>query len=386
MAAGNDPRGQFAGYNFLPLHSDGSGLAAVEAEVVAACLIVSKLKPKWLRNANVIYSLLPVLPGIARDENEPESMCLIRRLVGDECANVSLLTALLDKAGIEDYDIGLINQFMRVRYLGLTFQQYAKEKVAAASLPDESLRRDDAMFWPSFMYAKSNGGMLRADASQAGLGRDGSIARSVLAAAEGSWVQLAAAFRRSPSGRHSPDENTIGILSLVSIRASGWEFGQRLWSDVFRLAGDSGGSSSQPPLPTRQPLHRVRVYKHYVYFLTMAALAARREKHVFGDDALADMFLAMDRGGVEATSGLLCQIIRAGFEAGLIDVSSALEQWQLHRERCGLAPPGFLHQYFAARGLPEIPAQLSSMLGLIQEPVHCPRLSGYISHQMRMLG
>ncbi|KAJ2001310.1 hypothetical protein H4R26_004191, partial [Coemansia thaxteri] len=232
----------------------------------------------------------------------------------------------------------------------------------------------------------SNGGMLRADASQAGLGRDGSIARSVLAAAEGSWVQLAAAFRRSPSGRHSPDENTIGILSLVSIRASGWEFGQRLWSDVFRLAGDSGGSSSQPPLPTRQPLHRVRVYKHYVYFLTMAALAARREKHVFGDDALADMFLAMDRGGVEATSGLLCQIIRAGFEAGLIDVSSALEQWQLHRERCGLAPPGFLHQYFAARGLPEIPAQLSSMLGLIQEPVHCPRLSGYISHQMRMLG
>ncbi|KAJ2865655.1 hypothetical protein GGH94_002099 [Coemansia aciculifera] len=398
MAAGNDPRGQFSGFNFLPLGSDGSGLAAVEGEIATTCRVIGSVNPKWLKHADVIYGLLPILPGIASVEGEPEGVAFIRRLAGSECANVEQLMALLDSAQIESYSIGLVNQFLRVKYLGLTFQQYVSEKVAAASLNDGgTCQRDGAMFWPSFMYAKSNGAMLRADASQAGMGRDGPAARSILAAAVECWEQLTSAFKRNPGGRLSPDENTVGILSLVCIRAGSWGFGQRLWSDVFRLMGSSGRFVSDAFLPTRQPLQCVRMYKHYIYYLTMVSLAANRDRgkmsaieaqnepHVFGDEALTDMFLAMERGGVEATSGLLCQAIRAGFEVGLIDVSSALEQWQLQRERCGVAPPGFLRQYFAARGLPEIPAQLSSMLDLVKEPAYCPRLSSFVAQQMRAL-
>ncbi|KAJ2795820.1 hypothetical protein H4S07_006383, partial [Coemansia furcata] len=343
MAAGNDPRGQFSGFNFLPLGSDGSGLAAVEGEIATACRIISSVNSKWLRHADVVYSLLPVLPGIAQSENEPEGMSFIRRIVGSECTNVEQFMALLGSAQIENYDIGLVNQFLRVKYLGLTFQQYVSEKVAAASPENgDTYRRDGAMFWPSFMYAKSNGAMLRADASQAGMGRDGPAARSILAAAAESWEQLTGAFKRSPGGRLSPDENTAGILSLVCIRAGNWEFGQRLWSDVFKLVGGSSLIFSDSILPAHRQLQCVRMYKHYIYYLTMASLAANRDRgkisttmgaqdgrHVFGDDALTDMFLAMERGGVEATSGILCQAIRAGFEVGLIDVSSALEQWQL---------------------------------------------------------
>ncbi|KAJ2810530.1 hypothetical protein FBU31_007969, partial [Coemansia sp. 'formosensis'] len=80
MAAGNDPRGQFSGFNFLPLGSDGSGLAAVEGEIATACRIISSVNSKWLRHADVIYSLLPVLPGIAQSESEPEGMSFIRRI------------------------------------------------------------------------------------------------------------------------------------------------------------------------------------------------------------------------------------------------------------------------------------------------------------------
>ncbi|KAJ2245169.1 hypothetical protein GGI13_005940, partial [Coemansia sp. RSA 455] len=232
MAAGNDPKGQFSGFNFLPLGSDGSGLAAVEGEIATACRVIGSANAKWLKHADVIYGLLPILPGIARGEDEPEGMAFIRRLADSECANVEQLMALLDSAHIENYDIGLVNQFLRVKYLGLTFQQYVSEKVAAASLNHgESYRRDGAMFWPSFMYAKSNGAMLRADASQAGMGRDGLAARSILELAMASWEQLMRAFKKNPGGRLSPDENTVGILSLVCIRAGSWEFGQRLWSD-----------------------------------------------------------------------------------------------------------------------------------------------------------
>ncbi|KAJ2908435.1 hypothetical protein GGI21_002890, partial [Coemansia aciculifera] len=216
MAAGNDSKGQFAGFNFLPLHSDGSGLAAVESEIVAACRIIGRNKAAWLRHADVIYSLLPVLPGIAWDEGESEGMSFIRKLVGSECANVGQLMALLDEAHVENYDISLVNQFLRVKYLGLTFQQYVHEKIATApARHGGNSPRDGAMFWPSFMYAKSNGAMLRKDSSQAGLGRDGPAARLIVAAAAESWEQLASAFKRSPGGLLSPDDNTVGILSLV---------------------------------------------------------------------------------------------------------------------------------------------------------------------------
>ncbi|KAJ2747884.1 hypothetical protein GGI20_000179 [Coemansia sp. BCRC 34301] len=401
MAAGNDSQGQFSGFNFLPLGSDGSGLAAVESEIAAACRIISRNKAKWLRHIDVIYNLLPVLPGIARSEDEPEDLTFVRKLVGSECANVDQLIALLDAAQIENYDIGFVNQFLRVKYLRLTFQQYVREKVAATpGYYDEASPRDGAMFWPSFMYAKSNGAMLREDASQAGMGGDGPAALSVMAEVVESWRQLAGMSKESRGAWLEPDDNTVGILSLVSIRAGNWEFGQRLWNDVFRLIEHSSTDSHlyrESVLPGRRPLQSVRLYKHYVYYLSMASLAANRDgsrrpalevqgvQHVFSDDALADMFLAMERGGVEATSGLLCQAIRAGFEVGLIDVSSALEQWQMQRERCGLAPAGFLRQYFATRGLPEIPAQLSSMLDLVKEPTYCPRLSGFVTQQMRAL-
>ncbi|KAJ2333732.1 hypothetical protein GGI00_002184, partial [Coemansia sp. RSA 2681] len=361
MAAGNDARGQFSGFNFLPLGSDGSGLAAVEGEIAATCRIIScNKKARWLQHASVIYSLLPVLPGIVRGESEPEDVVFIRKLAGSECANVGQLMALLDAAQVDNYDIGLVNQFLRVKYLGLTFQQYVREKIAAAPVHYHggTSPRDGAMFWPSFMYAKSNGAMLRADASHAGMGGEGPGARSIMAAAVASWEQLASAFSESPGGRLSPDDNTVGILSLVSVRADNWGFGRRLWSDAFKLIEYSSTDSRffrESVLPGRRPLQSIRLYKHYVYYLTMASLAAHRDQgkrssaleaqnkqHVFGDDALTDMFLAMERGGIEATSGLLCQAIRAGFEVGLIDVSSALEQWQMQRERCGLAPAGFL--------------------------------------------
>ncbi|KAJ2792114.1 hypothetical protein GGI18_000654 [Coemansia linderi] len=393
MAAGNDPRGQFPGFNFLPLGSDGSGLAAVEDEIAAACRAIGSVNGKWLKHVDVIYNLLPILPDIAQSQGEPDGMSFIRRLAGSECVNVEQLVALLDSAHVENYDIGLVNQFLRVKFLGLTFRQYVSEKVAAASQHyGEALRRDGVMFWPSFMYAKSNGAMLLADASQAGLGSEGLAARAVLAEAVGSWRLMASAYRKSPGGCLSPDENTVGILSLVCIRAGGWEFGRRFWGDVFRLMGSRASSDSLRP--ARQPLQCVRVYKHYVYYLMMAYLAANRDRseismveapsgwHVLGDNALTDMFLAMERGGVEVTSGLLCQAIRAGFEVGLIDVSSTLEQWQLQRERCGLAPPGFLRQYFASRGLPDIPEQLPST-SLVKDPSYCHRLSSFVEQQMQ---
>ncbi|KAJ2489796.1 hypothetical protein IWW37_003711 [Coemansia sp. RSA 2050] len=400
MAAGNDPRGQFPGFNFLPLGSDGSGLAAVEGEIVAACQIIGSVNGKWLKHVDVIYNLLPVLPDIAQGQSEPDGMAFIRQLAGSECANVEQLVALLDSAQVENYDIGLVNQFLRVKFLGLTFRQYVSEKVAAASRHyGEAFRRDGAMFWPSFMYAKSNGSMLLADASRAGLGKEGPAARSILAEAIGSWRHMASAFRKSPGGRLSPDENTVGILSLVCIRAGGWEFGRRLWGDVFRLMGSRASSNhpfSDSLRSARQPLQCVRVYKHYIYYLTMAYLAANHDRseismveapsgwHVLGDNALTDMFLTMERGGVEVTSGLLCQAVRAGFEVGLIDVSSTLEQWQLQRERCGLAPPGFLRQYFASRGLPDIPEQLLST-SLAKDPTYCHRLSSFVEQQMQAL-
>ncbi|KAJ2818561.1 hypothetical protein IWW50_005779, partial [Coemansia erecta] len=352
-------------------------------------------KRKWLQHRDVIYNLLPVLPGTTADDSaEPSGIAFIRQLA-DECRDVPQLIAQLDSARIEGYGIEMVNQFLRVKYLGLTFQRYVKEKTA---------RRDGQharLFWPTFLYVQSNGPI-----PQDGSGPLTSIDKGIYSRdiarmvpdAVASWQHLVDMFRADPSGILSINSNTIGIFSRIAIYSEDWEFGQRIWGDVLRLMGrwpgSHAGAGPELPLQTKLPLQTLRVYKNYLQFITLAALFMSTARgsgarmggspppRVFNDDALVDMFQVMERNGVGVTSGLLCQGIGAAFRIGLIDVGGALEQWQLHRERNGLAERGFLAQYFASVGLPEVPAKVTSVLALVSGSAGCPRLSEFVARQM----
>ncbi|PIA17861.1 hypothetical protein COEREDRAFT_85745 [Coemansia reversa NRRL 1564] len=398
MLAGNDPNGVFSGYNFPKLKYDSSGLAAIEGEVEETCQWIQKHKRGWLRHCDVIYNLIPILPGIAGGtEPKSDDVQFIRQLVNG-CRDVGQFIAQLDGARVEGYGVDIVNLFMRVKFLGLTFQRYAREKTAGG-------RR---LFWPSFMYINSN-----TPVSLSGDGPLLSISRDVysreiahmLPMAKASWAQLVEIFCADPSSGIAPNADTLSIFSRIAIFAEDWAFGQRVWDDAFRLMGrrattDAGENQLLPSAAL--PLQCVRIYECYLQFIALSTLAGLRElghspvspglrdsqeqqqqvrqgKVVFGEGALVDMLELMDRNGVGVTSGLLCQGVAAAFQVGQIDIGGVLEQWQLHRERHGLARAGFMQQYFASNGLPEVPDEPASVLELVRGSAGCPRLMRLIS-------
>ncbi|KAJ1963095.1 hypothetical protein GGI12_002254 [Dipsacomyces acuminosporus] len=414
LLSGNDKLGQFKGYNFPKLGSDGSGLEAVEREIAAACQWMETSGCLWLRNKAVIYSLLPVLPWMAAPAGDVPGMDFIRELIV-ECKTTAGFMAKLDSAGVEGCDISMVNQFLRVRYLGLTFQRYAREKAKRHSDASAWERmygerhcgsgstRNDGLFWPSFMYTQSNGAMAQYAPLATTTDKDGyshDAARAVPEAVE-SWKHLRALWEKGVCDGLATNTSTVSIFSLISIQSGSWQFGSRIWSDVLSvLEGHEAGTGAQGL--TGAPLKGVGVYKQYLYYLTMASLAATsksaaansqqqllqaQEKpaesgvpskpHLFCDAAITNMLGLMSKNGVQVTSGLLCQGIRAAFEIGRIDIADALEQWQLYRERRGLAPAGYLRQYFHALTLPEIRFAQTPVLGS-----GCPRLKQHISEQM----
>ncbi|KAJ2778618.1 hypothetical protein H4R18_004497 [Coemansia javaensis] len=401
VLAGSDAGGRFRGYSF-PTLGAAAGVAGVEAEAAEAWRRLAAARAGLLRHRDVVHAVLPaVAGGAAHGEREPDGVRRIRDVAGG-WRDVADLVARLDAARIEGYDIGLINHFLRVRFLGLTFRRYAREKAAG--------RR---VFWPAFMYALSNGPLVLGDASPLATATRAAYAREVAAAAHAhaaaaaSWAQLAAAAERDPRGRLSPDANTLAIFSCVAGYAEDWDLGRRVWADAFRLLGrrggrpgeqddddddddDDDGASPPPPAPAAAapaaaalPLERVRPYKCYLQLAAQATLARAGARGLgFGEDALVDVLALMARNGVDVTPGLLCQAVAAAFRLGQIDVAAALEEWQLLRERRGLAPPGFLRRYFAARGAPEPPPELTSVLGLVRgAPAGCPRLVRLIAQR-----
>ncbi|KAJ2149019.1 hypothetical protein IW142_000474 [Coemansia sp. RSA 564] len=386
LLAGNDPLGQFKGYNFPKLGI--GGLAAVESELVEVCRVIHEARPGWLQHHDVIYNLLPALPGTAKSDTEPSDIAFVRDLI-DKTRNAAELIAKLDEARIEGYGIEMVNHFMRVKFLGLTFQRYVQEK---------SVRRNTQplrLFWPTFMYQKSNGPIpLDGSSPLASIDRvtySQNIVR-VVPDAEASWQHLVNVFCADPACGLGINSNTIGVFTRIAIYAGDWEFGQRIWNDVLRLMGRKPGfthSERGPNVQAELPLQTLRVYKNYLQFITWAALSASSSRkgpklaavHVFSGDALVDMFQMMERNGVGVTSGLLCQGISSAFRVGLVDVGGALEQWQLHRERRGVAEDGFLQQYFRMVGIPDVPVK-TPMMALVGGSAGCPRLSDFIARQI----
>ncbi|KAJ2847286.1 hypothetical protein IWW36_003933 [Coemansia brasiliensis] len=295
----------------------------------------------------------------------------------------------------------MINQFLRVKYLGLTFQRYVKEKYV---LIDNQLR---PLFWPTFLYIQSNGPVVLDDNSPLASIDRGVYSRDIaqmIPEVVASWQHLVSMFDANPHCSTAVNSNTIGIFSRIAIYAEAWDFGQQMWSDVLRLMGSKAGPPEHfSSSPSKLPLQTLRVYKHYLQFLTLAAqrrlrvggsaykstgkerllglrpLPLQRE---FNEDTLVDMLLLMERNGVEVTSGLLCQSISAAFKVGQVDVGGALEQWQLHRERHGLAQSGFLQQYFASVGLPDVPAAVTSVMGAVHGTAGCPRLADFVTSRI----
>ncbi|KAJ2082505.1 hypothetical protein H4R24_001531 [Coemansia sp. RSA 988] len=391
MLAGNDPGGTFRGYNFPKLKYDGSGLAEIEREIAETCQYIHKYKSSWLRHRDVIYNLIPVLPGIASGAGpESDDVQFIRQIVSG-CRDVGQFIAKLDDARIEGYGVDMVNLFMRVKYLGLTFQRYAHEKSAGG-------RR---LFWPSFMYICSNTPVpLGGTGSLLSISKD-AYSREVaqiLPMAKDSWIHLLDIFRTDPTSSIAPNADTLSIFSRIAIFAEDWAFGQRVWDDAFRLMGRRPAADAEQGhlLSSRAlPLQRVRVYECYLQFIAHATLAGIRQldhsrthagteddrrqlqRVVFSEGALVDMLELMDRNGVGVTSGLLCQSVAAAFQVGQIDIGGVLEQWQLYRERQGLAPAGFMQQYFASHGLPEVPDE--SVLELVRGSTGCPRLMRLIA-------
>ncbi|KAJ1813758.1 hypothetical protein LPJ75_003058, partial [Coemansia sp. RSA 2598] len=393
LLSGNDPSGLFKGFNFPKLERGtrvGSGAAAVEQELVAACRFICQARPRWMLHKDFVYNLLPALPGIQQAEDEPPEMRFIRRLV-DDCGSTFEFVAALDEAGVEGYDIGMVNHYLRVKLLGLTFQRYARRKTEAMAgvAADAGAQQTQGLFWPSYMYSQSNGWMsilpggfssatstsssVGAMTMQQGGGQNRrSLSASSRSAAHSSWEHLVKLLRCQDTALQ-PDVNTVGIFALACAASGDWELGQRVWDDVFQTAASDDqkaeGVGSRPALLQQG----VRVYKHYLNYLAAASMASATSTamptaaaaapsrsmphtatHEFSDGAIAAMFGAMDRSGVGVTSGLLCQGIRAALEVGNIDVAGALEQWQLHREYRGHAPVGFLQRYMASSALPEI--------------------------------
>ncbi|KAJ2382793.1 hypothetical protein GGI23_007290, partial [Coemansia sp. RSA 2559] len=122
--SGHDPEGSFVGYNFAKLKRDGSGLEDIERGVLDICRYIHSIKgkSKWLSNKNIIHNLLPVLSGIKLlPKDTPEEIGSIKELV-DACASVDEFVSRLDSARVQNWDISLVDQFLRVKYLGLTFQ------------------------------------------------------------------------------------------------------------------------------------------------------------------------------------------------------------------------------------------------------------------------
>ncbi|KAJ1887844.1 hypothetical protein LPJ66_008896, partial [Kickxella alabastrina] len=364
LMAGNDAGGRFKGFNFPKL---GSG--AVEAEVAAACGFLARERRGWLLHRDIIHALLPVVPGMAVAADEPEELRFVRRLGG--CRTAGSFVALLERGCVEGYDIALVNQVLRTQ-MGLTFQAYARLKAAGHA----------RLFWPSFMYTQASGWtdapLYGASAGAGGLGA---------AAVRESWAFLAARLHGDASSdalvpRLAPDANTVGIMSKLAAAAGDRALGQRIWDDVFRAPPAAAAAAAEPV--SRPPLLQgVRIYKHYLCHLSGSPGGGAHARHAFGDSALALMFATMGRNSVQPTPGLLCQALRVALELGQLDVAAALEQWQLHRERVGKAPAGFLQGFFAARELPELPARATSVLALVRGPATgCPRLSQYIAKQI----
>ncbi|KAJ2661633.1 hypothetical protein IW148_003277 [Coemansia sp. RSA 1199] len=388
LLAGNDPLGRFKGYNFPKLGI--GGLVAVESELVDVCRVIHETRPGWLQHHDVIYNLLPALPGTMASDAEPSGIAYVRDLV-DKTRNVAELIARLDEARIEGYGIEMVNQFMRVKYLGLTFQRYVQEKTVRRN--SQPMR----LFWPTFMYLKSNGPIPQDGSSPLASIDRGTYSRDIVRIvpdAVASWQHLVDVFSADPESILGINSNTIGVFSRIAIYAGDWEFGQRIWGDVLRLMGRKPGFVGNEQglnVQTQLPLQTLRVYKNYLQFITWAALSASGSRnrarsglpafHVFSGDALVDMFQMMERNGVGVTSGLLCQGISSAFRVGLVDVGGALEQWQLHRERRGLAEDGFLQQYFGLVGIPDVPAK-TPMMALVDGSAGCPRLSDFIARQI----
>ncbi|KAJ1990501.1 hypothetical protein GGI26_004703 [Coemansia sp. RSA 1358] len=415
--SGNDPEGKFVGYNFSKLKKDGSGLLAVEGSIVDICQHIHTTNGKWLRNKNIIHNLLPVMSDMTLDfETTHKDVVFSRRLIKD-CSNIKEFISLLEAASIEDCDISLINHFLRVKYLGLTFQLYVKRRIAIMtdnrgniSSYNTSAEVKNALYWPSFMYEFSSNPVLRpSDIFLASGGRPGirgynaylsSIAHIVPAAAE-SWEHLVAMFNKDPANKLSPRFETVGIFSLMAIWSSSWAFGQRVWADVFKLMSKRAvaANNKNGAAVVDAPLQHLRIYKHYLQFLKMATLADAHKhikssggaiakhksdtrKHlVFNDDSITGMFITMDSNGVDFSSGFLCQGIRAALEVGQLDISRVLEQWQLHREQTGVAQPGFMHQWFSSQELPVIPSEVQSVMELVRREKECPRLSQFVKQK-----
>ncbi|KAJ2604019.1 hypothetical protein H4R99_002068 [Coemansia sp. RSA 1722] len=400
ILSGNDPTGRFKGFNFPKLghgvDTRSGAAAAVEQELVAACRFISQTRPKWMKHRDIVYNLLPVLPGIRQAEDEPEEMRFIRRLIDSSSTTLEFVAAL-DKAGIEDYDIGMVNHYLRVKLLGLTFQRYVRQKTET----DADAYPARKLFWPSYMYSQSNEWM---STPPSGVSAAASAASSVAPAVQqggrqlrhDSWQHLSERLR-CPGKTPQPDANTVGIFALACAASGDWELGRRVWDDVFQTAKDGGqsvGIGAQPGLLQQG----VRIYKHYLNYLAAASVASstaateasRKDMrhaaaHEFTDGAITAMFGAMDRSGVDVTSGLLCQGIRAALEVGNIDVAGALEQWQLHREYRGQAPVDFLQRYMASGALPEVPQRSASVIDLVRNAnAGSLLLSQYISQRMRL--
>ncbi|KAJ1668863.1 hypothetical protein EV178_000127 [Coemansia sp. RSA 1646] len=412
--AGHDPGGEFVGYNFAKLRRDGSGLENIEREVLDICQHIhgAKGKSKWLSNKSIIHNLLPVLSEIdLLPKDTPDAIRSIKELV-DECASVGQFVARLESAGVENWDISLVDQFLRIKYLGLTFRLYAQRRAAvaidsrtSAGVFSNGSGSNKSGYWPSFMYEMSHnptvhsgdlflitehGGGLREHSKHV------SRISNLVPAAEESWGILVDAFRRDPGSRLSPRLNTVGIFSLMAIWTSSWSLGQRVWNDVFQLMGSKAAAASASTSKARvevvsAPLQQLRIYKHYLQFLraaTLAGAAKHRDRDTdtdshlaFGDAAITEMFMAMDSNGVEVSSGLMCQGIRAALEVGQLDVSRVLEQWQAHREQTGAAQEGFMNQWFSCQALPVIPEQTSSVMELVRGDNECPQLSRYIEER-----
>ncbi|KAJ2787271.1 hypothetical protein GGI15_000877 [Coemansia interrupta] len=420
VLSGNDLGGQFKGFNFPKLGTGNmsEGAAVVEKELLATCYSICQNHPTWMRHRDVIYNLLPVLPGFVRTGDEPEGISLIRKLV-DDCRDTGEFVAMLDRMGVEGYDIGMVNHFLRVKLLGLTFQRYVREKTKAAtavSSDKDAYVRGKKMFWPSYMYSQSNGWMAisSSNPSHASATADAATATSMTncssSVARNSWQHLSRLLQDKDSVLR-PDTNTVGIFALYCAMHADWVLGQRVWDDaLYEGNGDDRRFAMTDP---RAPLLQqgVRIYKHYLYYIFAAsslspeaAMTATQgvstadavsnglalsqyhsgRAHVFGDETIAAMFGVMDRNGVDVSSGLLCQGVRAALELGNIDIAGALEQWQLHREHRGQATAGFFHRFVAASGaLPEISPRPKSVIELVRgESAGCPRLSQHIASRI----
>ncbi|KAJ2610877.1 hypothetical protein EV177_003753 [Coemansia sp. RSA 1804] len=417
--SGHDPYGNFVGYNFAKLKRDGSGLEAVEREIVGICRNIHSAKHmrKWLSNKNIVHNLLPVLPGIDLDAGEmPEEIGFIKGLVS-KCSSVGEFVAQLQSVGMEEWDISLVDQFLRTKYLGLTFQLYVQRRAAAASdiragtdVLCHGTGSNKSMYWPSFMYEMSHNPTVHSGDLFLIAGKEGDAEEhdahlrrisDLAPAAEESWRTLVDAYCRDPASRLSPGVNTIGIFSLLAIWTSNWGLGQRVWDDVFRLMHKrtktaADGNDSARVVAIKVPLQNLRVYKHYLQFLKAATLARAAKcrdgteessRHlIFGDGAITDMFVAMDSNSVDVSSGLLCQGIRAALEVGQLDASRVLEQWQMHREQTGAAQEGFMRQWLSSQTPPVTAGKTSLMMELVRRENDCPRLSRLVDERTKRGG